>query len=225
MSNYKITPIPVVDIQSLLGNNFVELFQTEMSAYIAPYRKNILRGRPLSMGQELWEYAVADSIPGAEWNGAGHSMLDVKLGENTGIDVKTVGRNKKSNSTAEASMFQNFNQDAKTAFKNKDSKGIWDIYIDGWTTKVDLFDEYYLLGIIREKETINCSLCCFKVSKGNIPFLEDLCNYTGKFIKISGLADPDFISIRYYNSKSRLEIQFLKKCWTDPEYCLPIFKY
>ncbi len=223
--SYKIVPMPVADIQTLLGESFVKTFQKEMNAIIKPLRKHIEKGRPLSMGKELWEYVISDSIKGAEWNGAGHSLIDVKLSSGCGIDVKSVSKNIKSKNTTEASMFQNFNQDAKIHFKNKDSDGVWKIYVDGWCKKVDSFDQYYLIGIIREKETLNCSLCCFVVNKGDVPFIEENTRYTGKSIKISGLADPDFISIRYYNSKSRLEILFTQKCWSDPEYCLPIFKY
>jgi hypothetical protein len=225
MSNYKINPMTVAEINALLGKNFVKRFQKEMNAIIRPLRKHIEKGRPLSMGKELWEYVVSDAIEGAEWNGAGHSLIDVKLGNGDGIDVKSVSKSIKSKNTTEASMFQNFNQDAKTHFKNKDSHGVWEIYVDGWCKKVDSFNQYYLIGIIREKETLNCSLCCFSVSKGSIPFTEENARYTNKSIKISGLANPDFINVRYYNSKSRLEILFTDKCWSDPKYCLPIFKF
>lgn len=224
-NTYKINPMTVDQINSLLGKDFVKKFQKEMNSIIRPLRKHIEKGRPLSMGKELWEYVVSDSIEGAEWNGAGHSLIDVMLSSGCGIDVKSVSKNIKSKNTTEASMFQNFNQDAKTHFKNKDSQGVWEIYVNGWCKKVDSFEQYYLIGIVREKETLNCSLCCFSVDKGIIPFIEENTKYTGKSIKMFGLADPDFINVRYYNSKSRLEILFTKKCWSDPTFCLPIFKF
>ena len=216
----------VSEIEALIGKDFVKKFQKEMNPIMKPLRKHIELGRPLSMGKELWEYVVADSIDGAEWNGAGKSALDVRLqGNNRGIDVKSVGKRIKSRMTAEASMFQNFNQDAKTHFKDKNSEGIWNIYVDGWSQKANSFDEYYLMGIIREKETLNCSLCCFSVKKHDLVFDESHCRYTGKFMYVTGLADPDLLHVRYYNSKSRLEVLFQKKCWTDPNYCLQIYKF
>ena len=39
------------------------------------------------------------------------------------------------------------------------------------------------------------------------------------------MADPEFAKVRYYNSKSRLEILFQQKCWTDPNYSFPIYKF
>ena len=119
----------------------------------------------------------------------------------------------------------NFNQDAKTHFQNSDAEGVWNIHVAGWLTKITTIKEYYLLGIIRDKATLDCSLCGFKVTNTTINYLAEHCNFTGKSIKISGLADPDFINVRYYNSKSRLEIMFTKKCWTDNNYCLPIYKF
>ena len=225
MRSYCLSPMPVTELTTLVGADFVKNFQAEMDPILQPLRKHIAKGRPLSLGKELWEYAVADAIAGAEWNGAGHSLIDVKISDNVGIDVKSVSKQKKSTNTTEASMFQNFNQDAKQYFENKNSNGVWNIHVAGWLTKISTIKEYYLLGIIRDKATLDCSLCGFKVTNTAIAYLEENCNFTGKSIKVSGLADPDFINIRYYNSKSRLEIMFTKKCWTDSNYCLPIYKF
>jgi hypothetical protein len=225
MSKYCLVPMTTIELIELVGSDFVKNFQAEMDPILQPLRKHIAKGRPLSLGKELWEYAVADAIVGAEWNGAGHSLIDVKIGDEIGIDVKSVSKQTKSTNTTEASMFQNFNQDAKTHFQNNDAKGVWDIHVAGWLTKISTIKEYYLLGIIRDKTSLDCSLCGFKVVNTAINYLTEHCNFTGKSIKISGLADPDFINIRYYNSKSRLEIMFTKKCWTDPNYSLPIYKF
>jgi len=220
-----IVPMTVQQTTALLGTNFVSTFQSEMNAIINPLRKHISLGRPLSMGKELWEYVVADSIIGAEWNGAGHSLIDVMITPGVGGDVKSVSYNKKSKQTTEASMYQNFDQNAKQYFINNDKRAIWDLYVNGWFKKAHSFSKYYLIGILREKESLDCNLCCFEITNSVPKYSESLFVPTKKMWYINGLADPNFLKIRYYNSKSRLEIQFTKKCWTDPTYTLPIFKF
>jgi len=221
---YCIEPMTRSDAQTLLGQNFAEIFQAEMDFIVAPLRKYIDKGFPLALGKEQWEYVVTEAIPNATWCGAGKSLIDVSIGENKGIDVKGVGRGKKSKTTAEASMYQCFDQDAKTFFKNNDPESLWKLYVDGWIDKATKFDEYYLVAIIREKETLNCSVCCFKVTDIRPKFEKDNCRFNRCSVMINGLADPDFIKIRYYNSKSRLEILFQQKCWDDPIYSFPIYK-
>lgn len=225
MSSFCLEPMTVTELSALIGKDFVKKFQAEMDPVLQPLRKHIAKGRPLSLGKELWEYAVTDSIPGAEWNGAGHSLIDVKIGNDIGIDVKSVSKESKKKFTAEASMFQNFDQDAKTHFTNGDANGVWDIHVNGWLAKISTIKEYYLLGIIRDKDTLDCSLCGFKVVNTVLPYLQENCVFRNKSIKIFGIADQDFINVRYYNSKSRLEIILTKKCWTDPVYSLPIYKF
>lgn len=220
-----INPLTATELVNLVGSNFVTNFQSEMDPILQPLRKHIAQGRPLSLGKELWEYAVADSIIGGVWNGAGHSFIDVRIGNDIGIDVKSVSKQSASKTTTEASMFQNFNQDAKTHFSNKNAEGVWDIHVKGWLSKISDIKEYYILGIIREKETLNCSLCGFKVSNIQVDYNQDFVKFNRTSINLSGLADPNFINVRYYNSKSRLEITFNKACWTDTTYCLPIYKF
>jgi hypothetical protein len=220
-----IVPLTVAETKTLLGKGFAETFQTEMDLIIAPLRKYIAKGYPLALGKEQWEYVVADSIIGATWCGAGKSLIDVSIGNNKGIDVKGVGRGNQAKSTAEASMFQCFDQDAKTFFKNQDGESLWKLYVKGWFTKADKFDEYYLIAIIREKETLDCSICCFKVIAEHPEFNTDSFTFKKCSAEINGMVDPKFAKVRYYNSKSRLEILFQQKCWTDPEYCFPIYKF
>ena len=222
---YCLVPMTVNEINKLVGKDFVTTFQKRMDNYLAGFREDIKKGRPLSLGKETWEYAVADSIPGADWNGAGHSLIDVKIGDKIGIDVKGVSKQSKSKNTTEASMFQNFNQDAKTHFTNKDAQGVWDIHVEGWLKKLSSVNEYYMLGIIRDKESLDCSLCGFKVANTKSKFITENFSFNNASIKIFGLADTDFVNIRYYNSKSRLEIIFTEKCWSDPKYALPIYKF
>ena len=222
---YCLEPMTVTEISTLVGANFVSTFQTEMDSILAPLRKYILLGRPLSLGKELWEYAVSDSIPGAVWNGAGHSLIDVKIGTDIGIDVKSVSKQDTSKLTTEASIFQNFNQDAKTHFGNQHTQGVWDIHVQGWLDKISTIKEYYMLGIIRDKATLDCCLCGFKVVSTSKILSECQHRYTGATIKFHDLVDPDFADIHYYNSKSRLEIKFRHKCWTDTTYHLPIYQF
>lgn len=222
---YCINPLTKAELETLVGPTFVTTFQAEMDSILAPLRKHIAKGRPLSLGKELWEYAVADSIVGADWNGAGHSFIDVRIGADTGIDVKSVSRQVKSKTSTEASMFQNFNQDAKTHFKDGNAEGVWNIHVNGWLSKIDDIKNYYILGIIREKESLNCSLCGFKVTNQKPKYKDELVKFNKTTLKIFGLVDPDFANIRYYNSKSRLEITFNKKCWTDTNHYLEIYKF
>ena len=220
-----INPLTTTELVDLIGPNFVSNFQSEMDPILQPLRKHIAQGRPLSLGKELWEYAVADSIVGGTWNGAGHSFIDVRIGNNIGIDVKGVSKDTFSKSTTEASMFQNFNQTAKQCFENKDAEGVWNIHVKGWLSKISDIQEYYILGIIREKETLDCSLCGFKVSNIDLDYDQQLVKFNKTSIVLSGIADPNFINVRYYNSKSRLEIKFNKACWEDKNHCLAIYKF
>ena len=222
---YCLTPMTATEIGTLVGASFVTTFQQEMDSILAPLRKYIAIGRPLSLGKEIWEYAVSDSIPNAVWNGAGHSMIDVKIGKNIGIDVKSVSKQIKSQLTTEASVFQNFNQDAKTAFSQQDTQGVWDIHVQGWLNKISTIKKYYMLNIIRDKDTLDCCLCGFKVANTKISLQESSHRYTNTTIKFQDLVDPEFADIHYYNSKTRLEIKLRKKFWNDPKYHLPIYKF
>lgn len=220
-----IRPLKINEAMELLGSDFVANFQRDMSAIISPLRRHLELKRPLSMGKELWEYVVADSIPGAVWNGAGHSLADVILTDNVVADIKSLSYNPKSTATTEASMYQCFDQNAKTFFKDKDKQSLWNLYVNGWFDKAYGFDKYYIFAIMRQKESIDCKLICFEVTSERPVFNDELCTFTNKSMKIAGMADSEFVKIRYYNSKSRLEIMFTKRCWTDEEYALPIFKY
>jgi hypothetical protein len=224
MHNFCLVPMKANEIQKLLGKDFVNTFQKEMDLIISPLRKYIAKGYPLALGKEQWEYVVSESIVGADWCGAGKSIIDVKVG-NIGIDVKGVSKEHNSNATTEASMFQTFKEETKAYFNSNDTKSIWNLFVDGWIEKVKSVKEYYLIGIVREKETLNCSLCCFKVAKTDLLYEDALCQFTKKSMKVSGIADPEFIETRVYSSKTRLEMKFKSKVWKDPKYCLQIYKF
>lgn len=221
---YCLVPMTVQEIEGLLGKDFTKTFQTEMDLIINPLRKYIAKGYPLALGKEQWEYVVSESIPSAEWCGAGKSIVDVRVG-NKSIDVKGVSKQNKSTATTEASMFQTFKEETKAYFNAKDMQSIWSLFVDGWLKKVNSVGEYYLIGIVREKETLDCSLCCFKVANAALLFENKLCNFTNKSMKVTGIGDPDFIETRIYSSKTRLEIKFKNKVWSDPKYCLQIYKF
>jgi len=224
MNEYCLVPMTVDEINLLLGKDFTKTFQKEMDLIIEPLRKYIIKGYPLALGKEQWEYVVSESIPNAEWCGAGKSIIDVKVGD-IGMDVKGVSKEDKSKATTEASMYQTFQEETKQYFNGKDTKSIWELFVTGWLTKVKSVKEYYLIGIVREKETLNCSLCCFKVAKTDLLYEDQLCNFTKKSMKVTGLADPAFIETRVYSSKTRLEIKFKDKVWKDSNYCLQIYKF
>ena len=224
MSDYCLTPMTVTEITALLGKTFSKTFQKEMDLIIDPLRKYISKGYPLALGKEQWEYVVAESIPKGKWCGAGKSIIDVRVNDK-GIDVKGVSRQSKSSSSTEASMYQTFQDEAKAYFNDKDPEKIWNLFVEGWLGKVKSVKEYYLIGIVRQKETLDCSLCAFKVTKTDLPFHLENCKFSSKSMKVLGLADPALLETRVYISKTRLELKLKKKIWNDPLYSLPIYKF
>jgi hypothetical protein len=214
----------VDEINKLLGNEFVNEFQRRMNLIMEPLREYIDEGTPMPLDKAVWERVVAKSIKNGKWVGAGKNIIDVRI-DDKGVDVKTVSKEHKSRSTTEASMLQTFKEETKAYFNAKDENSIWNLFVNGWLAKVKNVKEYYLLGIVREKETLNCSLCCFKVIKTDLLYDPALCKFTSKSMKVFGLADPDFIETRVYSSKTRLEIKFKSKVWKDPNYCLQIYKF
>ena len=226
MSDFCLEPMTVKEIETLLGKNFAKTFQKEMDLIVQPLRKYIAKGYPLALGKEQWEYVVTESIPGAEWCGAGKSIIDVKIGDAIGCDVKGVGiTNDKSTATAEASMFQSFKSGTNEYFKQKDKKSLWNLFVDGWLQKVKTVENYYLIGIIRKKDSLNCSLCCFKVKNAKVDFDDDKCQFLTESMRINGLGNPEYIDTRIYRSKTRLEIKFKKPIWQSTKYSLPIYKF
>jgi hypothetical protein len=152
-------------------------------------------------------------------------LIDVKIGTDIGIDVKSVSKQEKSKLTTEASVFQNFDQDAKTYFAQQNVQGVWNIHVQGWLDKISTIKEYYMLVIIRDKASLDCCLCGFKVVGTTTTLQECGHRFTGATIKFHDLVDSDFADLHYYNSKSRIEIKFKRKCWTDSKYHLPIYKF
>lgn len=221
--SYVLTPMTVTQTQALLGADFIHKFQKEMDEYLAPYRKNIKIGRPLSMGKELWEYAVADSISNASWCGAGKSIIDVKIGDTIGIDVKSVQTGKYS--TTEASMFQ-YLQVERVAqhFQTQNKLELWNMFVDGWLTKVKSIGQYYLICILKDKATLNCSIVGFNVENTNLLFQEQNCEFNRESMKVTSIADPAYLDIKIYKGKTRMEMRIKEKIFNDSNYVYQIYK-
>lgn len=221
--SYCLTPLTVEDLQLLVGSTFIDKFQEEMDLYLQPYRKNVAMGRPLSMGKELWEYAVTDSIANATWCGAGKGIADVSLSDDIKCDVKSmqiIG-----NYTTEASMYQplSLQEDASVDFSNKNKQALWNLFVGGWLKKVSSIKEYYMLIIFRDDE-LNCSLAGFKVNNEDITFSDSDCVFTKKSMKVKSVIDPNFAQVKVYSGKTRLEIRISKEIFNDPAYTMSIYK-
>jgi hypothetical protein len=222
---YCLVPLPTEDLQRLIGDGFIGKFQAEIDTIIQPLRKHIALGRPASMGKELWEYAVADSITNAKWCGAGKSIADVSIGLDIGIDVKSVQINK--HATTEASMYQPLAEleAASQHFTNKSKQELWNLFVKGWLTKVSSIKEYYMLVIFRDSKTFDCSIAGFKINNNQVRFLEEDCEFISKSMKVNSIADPELVNIKVYSGKTRLEIRIKDKLFNDPKYTLPIYKF
>ena len=102
------TPVSICKHDTILGADFNTKFAAEMHSYYAPF---VAKNRDIQVAKETWEYAVADSIVGANWCGAGHNVVDVNT-PIADIDVKGISTNdmEKYKLTTEASFLQNNKQ-------------------------------------------------------------------------------------------------------------------
>ena len=222
---YCLTQLTVAELDKLVGKDFKKRFQSEIDPVINPLRKYITAGRPASMGKELWEYAVADSISNATWCGAGKGIADVRISTDIAIDVKSVQTDK--SSTTEASMFQPLSSSeiASVHFKNKDKQELWNLFVEGWLKKVSTVKEYYMLIIFRNPDTFDCSLAGFKVVNTSVAFLDESCSFTKKSMQIKSLVDPKLVNIKVYIGKTRMEIRVKSKVFNDPKHTMQIYKF
>lgn len=220
---YCLVPMTVEEIQQLVGPTFADTFHNEVEKVLEPLRKYIDQGRPPSMGKEIWEYLVTDSIAGAEWCGAGKGIADVRIGEDASIDVKSLQR--AGNQTTEASIYQNLlTDDTANYYKGFDKESLWKLLIEGWIKKIRSVKQYYLLAIIRDKKTLQCSLIGFKVQDNEIVYNSEALNATQASMTVNCLIDPKFAQIKIYRGKTRMEIRFMKNLYADPIYSFPIYK-
>jgi hypothetical protein len=213
----------VSEIQQLVGPTFADTFHNEVEKVLKPLRKYIDQGRPPSMGKEIWEYLVTDSIVGAEWCGAGKGIADVRIGDDASIDVKSLQHDGKK--TNEASMYQKLLKDDTAGYYNGfDKESLWKLLIEGWIKKIKSVKQYYLLAIIRNKETLQCSLIGFKVQDTGIEYDPGFFEATQASMKVNCLIDPEFAQIKIYRGKTRMEIRFEKKLYTNPAYSFSIYE-
>jgi hypothetical protein len=213
----------VGEIQQLVGPTFAGTFHSEVEKVLEPLRKYIDQGRPPSMGKEIWEYLVTDSIVGAEWCGAGKGIADVRIGEDASIDVKSLQQS--GNQTTEASLYQKLLKDDTAGYyKGFDKESLWKFLVEVWIKKIKSVKQYYLLAIIRNKETLQCSLIGFKVQDTVITYNPDFFSATQASMEVNCLIDPKFAKIKIYRGKTRMEIRFMKKLYANPAYSFSIYK-
>ena len=222
--SYCLVPITSSELLCLVGQDFVAKFQKEIDPVIWPLRRHIALGRPASMGKELWEYAVADSITGGVWCGAGKGIVDVSIGGDVGIDVKSVQIGK--HTTTEASMYQPLASQAEASidFSNRNKQALWNLFVNGWVKKVSGIKEYYMLTIFRN-HNFDCSMAGFRVHNIDMEFREESCEFTKKSMKINSIIDPQLANIKAYLSKTRLEIRVTDKVFNDPNYTIKIYQF
>lgn len=221
--SYCLVPMTLFEVQQLVGPTFADTFHCEVELVLAPLRKYIDQGRPPSMGKEIWEYLVTDSIAGAEWCGAGKGIADVRIGNTASIDVKSLQRS--GNQTTEASIYQNLLKDDTAEYYTGFNKELlWKLFIEGWINKIKSVDQYYLLAIIRDKDTLQCSLIGFRVQGTDIKYSPDVFKETKASMTVNCLIDPKFAQIKIYRGKTRMEIRFKKSVYNNPNYSFPIYK-
>lgn len=218
-----LVPIKRDSLEKILGNNFQQTFQNEMEKIIYPLRKYLSKGYPLSLGKEIWEYVVCESLENAVWHGAGNSVIDVKF-NNIGCDIKSISIGDGSHTT-EASLFQTFKETTSNYFEKNKSEELWTLFVDGWQNKVQSVDDYCLLIIVRSKETLDCSICGFMLSGDKVSYSIDNCIMSNSYMKINSLIDYEYADVKIYKSKTRLEIRLKRNFTQNSDYFLPIFDY
>ena len=218
-----LVPMERDEIEQFLGSEFQRKFQSEMTNIIQPLRKYLNKGYPLSLGKEIWEYVVCESLQNSIWSGAGNSIVDVYY-NNIGCDIKSISIFDGSHTT-EASLYQTFKETTSNYFHNSDAESLWSLFVDGWKDKVRSVNDYRLLIIVRDKKTMNCSLCVFKPTDDNIFFSDNNHVLSKSYMKINSVIDDDFAEIKIYKSKTRLEIRLKRNFTQNLKYFLPIFDY
>lgn len=159
------TPVSICKHDTILGVDFNTKFAAEMHSYYAPF---VAKNRDIQVAKETWEYAVADSIVGANWCGAGHNVVDVKT-PIADIDVKGISNNdmEKYKLTTEASFLQNNkqkNDGFAKLFEQKKYNSLKKMFVDPLATKIKGTNNLHLLGIIREKDKRKVYYCLLEIS-------------------------------------------------------------
>jgi hypothetical protein len=201
--------VPVTGHNTILGSNFNQLFAQEMHSYYAPF---VAKNRDIQVAKETWEYAVADSIPNAEWCGAGKNVVDVKA-PMADFDVKGISIGLITDSqTTEASFLQNNKQENDNfskLFENKDFTALKQMFVDPMDDKIKGTNNLHLLVIIREKSTRKVYYCLLKVEASTLSDTEFLSQMTidGKRSVSLPMIDISYGKTYIYIAKRRLEIR------------------
>jgi hypothetical protein len=206
----KFIPVPISQHNIILGVDFNTKFAAEMHSYYAPF---VAKNRDIQVAKETWEYAVADSIIGANWCGAGHNVVDVKT-PIADIDVKGISNNdmEKYKLTTEASFLQNNKQENDrfvNLFENKDYSALKEMFVDPLTIKIKGTNNLHLLGIIREKDKRNVYYCLLKINPVVISDKEFISKMVleGKRSVSIPLIDEKYGKTYIYIPKRRLELR------------------
>ena len=159
------TPVSICKHDAILGVDFNTKFAAEMHSYYAPF---VAKNRDIQVAKETWEYAVADSIVGANWCGAGHNVVDVKT-PIADIDVKGISNKdmEKYKLTTEASFLQNNkqkNDGFAKLFEHKKYNSLKKMFVDPLATKIKGTNNLHLLGIIREKDKRKVYYCLLEIT-------------------------------------------------------------
>ena len=199
-------PVPVKEHSKLLGKDFSKRFADEMHAYYSPFLK---KDRPVQLAKETWEYAVADSIDGAKWVGAGKNIIDVKA-PNLEIDVKGLSCSTMKNTTTEASILQNNkleNDNFASLFESKDYSALKTMFVDPFVAKIKATNNLHVLCAVREKKTQMVHYCLLKVvEKENPNFVKEMFMDAKRSVSVP-MIDPKYGKTYLYIPKRRLEIR------------------
>lgn len=206
---FTYTPVPIADHLKILGSNFNASFATEMSAYYAPFQA---KKRAIQVAKETWEYAVADSIAGAKWVGAGKNVVDVQTPDYA-LDVKGLSITKLSDSyTTEASYLQNNkreNDNFNKLFEEQDFTALKKMFVDPLDKKVAGINNLHLLAIVREKKFKKVHYALLKMEHSPLTDAEFVARMkldAGRGVSIP-MINPAFGKTYIYIPKRRLEIR------------------
>jgi hypothetical protein len=206
----KFTPVPISEHDVILGVDFNKKFAEQMQSYYKPF---IDKGRDIQVAKETWEYAVADSIVGANWCGAGHNVVDVKT-PTADIDVKGISNNdmEKYKLTTEASFLQNNkqkNDGFAKLFEQKKYNSLKKMFVDPLATKIKGTNNLHLLGIIREKNKRKVYYCLLEIKSLEISekdFISKMILDGKRSVSIP-LIDEEYGKTYIYIPKRRLELR------------------
>jgi hypothetical protein len=205
----KFIPVPVEKHEAILGCDFSANFAREMADYYAPFIK---KKRDIQVAKETWEYAVADSIPGASWVGAGKNIIDVDA-PMADLDVKGISVDTMPGMTTEASLLQNNkkkNDNVLTLFANRDWTELKKMFIDTWSSKVNATENLHLIAVVREKSTKKVYYCLLEVAQDDElteeVFLDRFSLDADRGVEVP-MIDSKFGKTYIYMPKRRLEIR------------------